>query len=161
MTRNTALKAALTTLAIASAPALTGCSTAGEGAVSGAGLGALTGLVLGSFSGNAGEGALIGTAAGAVFGGVIGDQNERNAYYSAQQADAYRSGQVIYRDAPQQPSYRHESWSDRYGQAGQSYTTYNEYHYYEQHPHESRAIIRYDHRPRYHTRYSSPRRWHR
>ncbi len=157
MKPTTALKAALTTLAIASAPALTGCSTAGEGAVSGAGLGALTGLVLGSFSGNPGEGAVIGTAAGAVFGGVIGDQNEREARYSQQQAEAYRSGQVIYRDAPQQPSYRQDGWNDRYGQ---TQTTYNEYHYYEQRPAESRVIIRYDNRPTYRTRYY-PRRSYR
>ncbi len=151
MNRTTALKAGLATLAIASAPALTGCSSAGEGAVSGAGLGALTGLVLGSFSGNAGEGALIGTTVGAVAGGVIGDQNERNARYSYEQSRAYENGStVIYRDSD---DHYNNGWGDRYETP--SKTTYNEYHYYETRPAQPRVVIRYDNYPRrsYRNRY--------
>ena len=145
MTRSTALKTAIASLAIASAP-LAGCSSAGEGAVSGAGIGALTGLVLGSFGGNAGEGAVIGTAVGAVAGGVIGDQNERNA------RNARQNTTVIYRDS--EP--RDTGWDNRYEQRYEprSSTTYYEtHHYYESRP-QPRVVIRYDtHRPRY-------RSWH-
>ncbi len=56
----------------------TGCSNAGEGALSGAALGALGGLAIGSVTGSAGAGAVIGAVAGGVGGAVIGDQNERN-----------------------------------------------------------------------------------
>ncbi|MGD9688178.1 MAG: glycine zipper domain-containing protein [Phycisphaerales bacterium] len=54
-----------------------GCSNAGEGALSGAAVGALGGLAIGSLTGSAGAGAAIGAVSGAVAGGVIGDQNER------------------------------------------------------------------------------------
>lgn len=63
----------------------TGCSNAGEGALSGAGLGAGAGAIIGSMSGDAGVGAIIGAVAGGLLGGVIGDQNERaerNSYNS-------------------------------------------------------------------------------
>lgn len=68
--------AAALTLALATIG--TGCSNAGEGAISGAGLGALGGLAIGSFFGAAGTGAAIGAVGGALGGAVIGDQNERN-----------------------------------------------------------------------------------
>jgi hypothetical protein len=55
----------------------TGCSNAGEGALSGAGLGALAGLGIGSLTGSAGGGAAIGAIAGGLGGAVLGDQNER------------------------------------------------------------------------------------
>lgn len=64
---------------LAFAWALTGCNSAGEGALSGAAVGALGGLAIGSLSGDAGEGAAIGAVSGAVVGGVIGDQNDRNS----------------------------------------------------------------------------------
>ncbi len=54
-----------------------GCSNAGEGALSGAGLGALGGLAIGSLYGEAGTGAAIGAVAGGLGGAVLGDQNER------------------------------------------------------------------------------------
>lgn len=56
---------------------LTGCSNAGEGALSGGALGAGLGAIVGSMYADAGKGALIGAAAGAVGGAVLGDQNER------------------------------------------------------------------------------------
>jgi len=62
--------------------ASSGCSTAGEGLLSGAGIGALAGLIIGSTVGAAGEGAAIGAAVGGVSGAVIGDQNERNDRYN-------------------------------------------------------------------------------
>lgn len=55
----------------------TGCSNAGEGAISGAGLGALAGMGIGSLYGDMGKGAAIGAIAGGVGGAVIGDQNKR------------------------------------------------------------------------------------
>ena len=106
-------RVAATALAVAAAGSLTACSTAGEGAVSGAGVGALTGLVLGSFSGEAGEGAVIGTAVGAVAGGVLGDQNERNARYSREQADAYHDARRD-RDMYRRGADKHSGWGDRY-----------------------------------------------
>jgi outer membrane lipoprotein SlyB len=56
---------------------LSGCSNAGEGALSGGALGAGLGAIVGSMYADAGKGALIGAAAGAVGGAVVGDQNER------------------------------------------------------------------------------------
>src|SRR4051812_37111599 len=64
---------------------VSGCSNAGEGAVSGAGIGALSGLAIGSLSGNAGQGAAIGAVVGGVGGAVIGDQNKRKAEQAAAQ----------------------------------------------------------------------------
>lgn len=55
----------------------TGCSNAGEGALSGAALGALGGLAIGSVTGGSGTGAVIGAVAGAATGAIIGDQNKR------------------------------------------------------------------------------------
>jgi hypothetical protein len=80
---------------------LSGCSNAGEGALSGAGIGALSGLAIGSISGNAGEGAAIGAVVGGVGGAVIGDQNRRKSEAAAQQSaaaapqPAYQTGQAI------------------------------------------------------------------
>lgn len=151
MTRSTTLKTALAVLALAGAPALTGCSSAGEGAVSGAGIGALTGLVFGAFSGNEGDGALIGATVGAVAGGVIGDQNERNARNAQRQHTT-----VVYRD--QEP--RQTGWGDRYSEP-RSQTVYTETHYhYETRSPSPRVVIRYDTGPRYrhgyrHHRYKS------
>ena len=54
-----------------------GCSNAGQGAVTGGAVGALSGLAIGSLTGEAGAGAAIGAVAGAVGGAVIGDQNRR------------------------------------------------------------------------------------
>lgn len=68
----------LAPLALLTALAGTGCSNAGQGALSGAAVGALGGLTIGSLSGDAGEGAAIGAVSGAIVGGVIGDQNSRN-----------------------------------------------------------------------------------
>ncbi len=56
-----------------------GCSNAGEGAVSGAALGALAGFGLGSLSGDAGKGAAAGAIVGGIGGGVLGDQNQRRS----------------------------------------------------------------------------------
>src|SRR6056297_161987 len=121
MNAQSRLKAACVALSIAGAPAImTGCSTAGEGAVSGAGIGALTGLVFGSMVGDAGEGAVLGTAAGAVVGGVIGDQNEREARNAARQADAYRDAARYERYRETSDPYRNDpyrdtrDWRDRY-----------------------------------------------
>lgn len=54
-----------------------GCSNAGEGALSGAALGALAGMGLGSLTGSMGQGAVAGAIIGGVGGAVIGDQNSR------------------------------------------------------------------------------------
>jgi predicted small secreted protein len=82
---------------------LSGCSNAGEGALSGAGIGALSGLAIGSISGNAGGGAAIGAVVGGVGGAVIGDQNRRQSEAAAAQQSAatatpqpvYQTGQAI------------------------------------------------------------------
>lgn len=66
-------------LAIPAASLLSGCSNAGQGAVSGAGIGALSGLAIGSLSGDAGTGAAIGAVVGGVGGAVVGDQNRRRS----------------------------------------------------------------------------------
>jgi len=68
---------------LCAALAATGCSNAGEGALSGAALGAGAGAVIGSFFGAAGTGAAVGAVGGALGGGVIGDQNERRSYETA------------------------------------------------------------------------------
>lgn len=59
----------------------TGCSNAGEGALSGATLGALAGMGLGSLTGSMGQGAAAGAIIGGVGGAVIGDQNSRQERY--------------------------------------------------------------------------------
>lgn len=156
------LKAACLALSIAGTPALmTGCSTAGEGAVSGAGIGALTGLVFGSMVGDAGEGAVLGAASGAVIGGVIGDQNDRQARNSARQADAYRDAARYerYRSDPYRSSsdpYRRDrdrNWGDRY-ERYESRGDHYRYERYEEYRSEPRVIIRHETRPIY-------RRYHR
>lgn len=58
-----------------------GCSNAGEGALSGAALGALAGMGLGSLTGSMGQGAAAGAIIGGVGGAVIGDQNSRQERY--------------------------------------------------------------------------------
>jgi hypothetical protein len=63
----------------AAAIAVSGCSNAKQGAVSGAGIGALSGLAIGSVTGGAGTGAAIGAVVGGVGGAVIGDQNRRKS----------------------------------------------------------------------------------
>jgi hypothetical protein len=75
---------------------LSGCSNAGEGALSGAGIGALSGLAIGSISGNAGEGAAIGAIVGGVGGAVIGDQNRRKSEAAAAQQSAAAPPQPVY-----------------------------------------------------------------
>jgi hypothetical protein len=138
--------------ALAAPIALTGCSTAGEGAVSGAGIGALTGLVFGSMVGDAGEGAVLGTAAGAVVGGVIGDQNDRAARNSARQAEAYRDAARYgrYERSGDDP-YRHRDWSDRYERRSEprSERPFYRYERYEEYRPQSSVIIRYSDRPSY------------
>jgi hypothetical protein len=57
--------------------AQSGCSNAGQGAVSGAALGALGGLGIGSVFGEAGKGAAVGAITGGIGGAVLGDQNQR------------------------------------------------------------------------------------
>jgi len=76
--RTSALALATALTVVAGVSALSGCSNAGEGALSGAALGAGAGAIIGSFTGSAGVGAIIGGAAGALGGGVVGDQNRRN-----------------------------------------------------------------------------------
>lgn len=56
----------------------TGCSNAGEGALSGGVLGALGGMAIGSLTGDMGKGAVVGAVLGGVGGLILGDQNERN-----------------------------------------------------------------------------------
>ena len=134
-------------LCLGGAALMSGCSTAGEGVASGAGIGALTGLIFGSLGGSAGEGAIIGTAAGAVVGGVIGDQNERNAYYSAQQAAGYRAGtHTTVID-------RRPGWDARYGSRG-SYGSYGSgtvirenHYYYNNRYREPRVTVHYGYSP--------------
>lgn len=77
---------------------MTGCNSAGEGALFGAGLGAGGGAIIGSIFGEAGAGAAIGAVSGALVGGVVGDQNQRNASYARSAA----SPQVVYAEPPQQ-----------------------------------------------------------
>jgi osmotically inducible lipoprotein OsmB len=72
---NTRLTAGAGVLAVALIA--TGCSSAGEGALSGGMFGAGAGAIVGSMFADAGKGALIGGAIGALGGGVMGDQNER------------------------------------------------------------------------------------
>ena len=77
---------------------LSGCSNAGEGALSGGGLGAGAGAILGSLSGHAGTGAAIGAVVGGLGGAVIGDQNQRrvcglNCIYAALQTMDGAGGQ--------------------------------------------------------------------
>jgi hypothetical protein len=80
------------------AVAVSGCSNAGEGAISGAGIGALSGLAIGSVTGGAGTGAMIGAVAGGVGGAVIGDQNRRReeAAQAHSAPPATASGNQVY-----------------------------------------------------------------
>lgn len=66
-------------LALSAGLVLSGCSNAGEGALSGAALGAGAGAIIGSMFGGVGKGAIIGGAAGGLGGAVLGDQNARRA----------------------------------------------------------------------------------
>ena len=80
MNRTTAKKSVrfgLTAAALLAAGSLTGCNSAGEGALTGAGIGAVAGMGLGSLSGNMGKGAAAGAIGGAILGGILGDQNSR------------------------------------------------------------------------------------
>ncbi len=77
MNRSRRTTLAASSLLAAFAVVGSGCSNAGEGALSGAGLGALAGLGIGSMTGSAGKGAAIGAIAGGIGGAVLGDQNER------------------------------------------------------------------------------------
>lgn len=75
------LAAAGTLLFVLVLASATGCSNAGEGALSGAALGALAGMGLGSLTGSMGQGAAAGAIIGGVGGAVIGDQNSRQERY--------------------------------------------------------------------------------
>lgn len=101
---------------VCAATLLTGCDSAGDGAVTGAGLGAILGSAIGGISGGprgSDIGTLFGMAGGAVAGAAVGSANER-----AQQ-EKYRQYREI-RDA-QYGRANYGYGSDNYGYSTGSY----------------------------------------